>query len=246
MDAVERTDMEEFDVGLMVAVADRDAELLAGGGRDELLPPFETGIGEADERAARDDLRRQIARMEAELGRLFGAAFPRTGIEWGVAAPGGPRVLGVAELETVRDGLADRLAEARGRLAEIAEHEQQHRDLIERMVADPAEHKWLRVSNEAIGEPGCRHWHVRPRWGLLGMLAGWWRVKLSSGCPLAGGRGWRRGPDRRADGLEEAQAAHAAPPPAGRGRRSAAGRAPSAPHRRRGAPAGALGQLPAL
>jgi hypothetical protein len=26
---------------------------------------------------------------------------------------------------------------------------------------------------------------VRPRLGLIGMLAGWWHVKLSSGCPLA-------------------------------------------------------------
>jgi hypothetical protein len=36
---------------------------------------------------------------------------------------------------------------------------------------------------------------VRPRLGLIGMLMGWWQVKLSSGCPLAGGRGARRGPD---------------------------------------------------
>jgi hypothetical protein len=26
---------------------------------------------------------------------------------------------------------------------------------------------------------------VRPRLGLIGMLMGWWQVKLSSGCPLA-------------------------------------------------------------
>ena len=26
--------------------------------------------------------------------------------------------------------------------------------------------------------------------GLIGMLMGWWQVKLSSGCPLPGGRGW--------------------------------------------------------
>ena len=31
-------------------------------------------------------------------------------------------------------------------------------------------------------------WQVRPRLGLIGMLMGWWQVKLSSGCPL------RRGP----------------------------------------------------
>ena len=53
------------------------------------------------------------------------------------------------------------------------------------MLLDPEEHKWVRVSNEDIGEPGCKHWHVRPRWGFLGMLLNWWRVKISSGCPLA-------------------------------------------------------------
>jgi hypothetical protein len=26
---------------------------------------------------------------------------------------------------------------------------------------------------------------VRPRLGLIGMLCGWWQVKLSSGCPLS-------------------------------------------------------------
>jgi hypothetical protein len=43
----------------------------------------------------------------------------------------------------------------------------------------------VRVSHEDIGEPGCRHWHVRPRWSFIGMLMGWWRVVISSGCPLA-------------------------------------------------------------
>lgn len=31
-------------------------------------------------------------------------------------------------------------------------------------------------------------WQVRPRLGLIGMLAGWWHVKLSSGCPLVTAR----------------------------------------------------------
>ncbi len=184
---MERTDAEEFDFRLAVAVADRELDVRGGG--DEVLPPLETTLTESEERAARDDLRRQIARMEAELGRLFGAAFPRQEIEWRVAAPGGPQILDVGELEGVRDDYADRLAAARSHLAEFAESEQAHRDLIERMVEDPAAYKWLRVSNEAIGEPGCRHWHVRPRWGVLGMLMDWWHVKLSSGCPLAWGCG---------------------------------------------------------
>jgi len=56
------------------------------------------------------------------------------------------------------------------------------------MIADPEEYRWVRVSNEDVGERGCKHWHSRPRFGILGMLLGWWRVKLSSGCPLATGR----------------------------------------------------------
>ena len=57
------------------------------------------------------------------------------------------------------------------------------------MIAEPERHRWVKVSNEDIGEGECRHWHARPRWGILGMFLGWWRVKLSSGCPLAEGGG---------------------------------------------------------
>lgn len=155
--------------------------------RTPALPP--AGIGTGDEQAVRAELRRQIARLERELGRLFGSAFPRKGISWTVGAAGGPRVLGVADLERVRDRLADRIAEARAEVSRRADTEEQTRALVERMIADPAEHRWVRVSNEDVGEPGCKHWHSRPRWGILGMLCGWWRVKLSSGCPLATGRG---------------------------------------------------------
>ena len=149
-------------------------------------PGLDTALFEHDERAARADLRRQIAMMEAELGQLFASAFPRTGIEFRVAAPGGgPRILSVDELERVRDALAIRLGEVKEQLNEFGYAEEQSRELIERMTADPESHKWIRVSNEHLGEPGCRHWHSRPRWGVLGMLLGWWRVKVSSGCPLA-------------------------------------------------------------
>lgn len=141
----------------------------------------------ADEQALRSELRRQIGRLERELGELFGSAFPRRGIEWSVPPAGGPRVLGAAELEQVRDGLVTRLAEARAELGRRADGEEQMRGLVERMIADPAEHHWVKVSNDDVGEAGCKHWHVRPRWGILGMLFGWWRVKLSSGCPLATG-----------------------------------------------------------
>jgi len=137
-----------------------------------------------DERLARVELRRQIARLERELAELFASAFPRKQIEWDVAPAGGPRILGLAELEQVRDRLAARVADVRAVLSDHAYVEEKNRELLERMIAEPERFKWVRVSNEDIGEPGCSHWHSRPRWGLLGMLAGWWRVKLSSGCPL--------------------------------------------------------------
>lgn len=148
----------------------------------------------ATDRAARGELRRQIARLERELAELFASTFPRRGIDWTVGAAGGPRVLGVGELERIRDGLANRLAEARAEIARRADAEEAGRALVERMIADPDEYRWVRVSNEDVGEPGCRHWHSRPRFGILGMLLGWWRVKLSSGCPLAAGSGIGRGP----------------------------------------------------
>ena len=150
-------------------------------------PGLDTTLYEHDELAARRDLRRQIAALEAELGRLFGAAFPRQGIDFRVAGLGGPRILSLDELEQVRDELLSRVKDVRGRLHDHAYVEERNRELIEEMSADPDSYKWVRVSNEDIGEPGCKHWHSRPRWGLLGALLGWWRVKISSGCPLAEG-----------------------------------------------------------
>ncbi len=139
------------------------------------------------ERLARQDLRGQIASREGRLGELFASAFPRQGIDWRVGAVGGPRVLGVAELERVRDALAARLHAARAEVGRRGEIEEQNRGLVEAMTAAPERYRWVQVSNEDVGEPGCCHWHSRPRWGILGMLMGWWRVKLSSGCPLAKG-----------------------------------------------------------
>ncbi len=151
------------------------------------VPAPPSGLRDAAVRDARRSLRDQIARMERELSELFASASPRLGIEWTVGAAGGPRVLGLAELERIRDALADRLAEARAEIARRADAEEENRGLVERMIADPAAHSWTRVRGEDVGERNCKHWHVRPRWGLLGMIAGWWRVKLSSGCPLACG-----------------------------------------------------------
>lgn len=142
---------------------------------------------DGDERLARVELRRQIGRLEAQLGSLFADAFPRVEIEAGVGALASePRALGLGELEAIRDSLATRIGAARRRLQDRAELETRNRELLEQMLTAPAEHKWLRISRADVGEPGCGHWHSRPRLGPLGMLMGWWRVRVSSGCPLSG------------------------------------------------------------
>jgi hypothetical protein len=140
-----------------------------------------------DEREARLQLRRQIARLESELSGLFAEAFGHTEVPHRVEVPfASPRVLDLGGLEAVRDGLAGRVAEAREALVERNRVETENRELVEAMLAAPQDYKWVRVSREDLGLHGCGHWHSRPRLGPIGMLMGWWRVKVSSGCPLAG------------------------------------------------------------
>ena len=139
-----------------------------------------------DERAARRELLEQIARLEPDLAALFCSAYPRGGFDWAVKSRGGgPRVLSLSELERLRDDLAERLHDVRRTLSDRTWVEEQNRRLIEEMMLAPEKHKWVRVGAEDIGERGCKHWHVRPRWGILGMMLNWWRVRISSGCPLA-------------------------------------------------------------
>lgn len=157
----------------MVVIADRPGQL------HELLG------GEVEEAPARRALRAQIARLERELAGLTAEAKPRDRIAWSIGGEGGPRLLGIAELERVRDDLAERLHEVRETLAARARREAEKRELLERMLRDPGRHRFLRISAADVGQPGCGVWHVRPRLGLIGMLMGWWQVKLSSGCPLA-------------------------------------------------------------
>ena len=54
------------------------------------------GIG--DERAARTQLRGQIAALEGQLSDAVVGAFPHGGFHSAVLAPGGPRVLTLGEL----------------------------------------------------------------------------------------------------------------------------------------------------
>ncbi|MEA2421559.1 MAG: hypothetical protein QOF55_658 [Thermoleophilaceae bacterium] len=153
-----------------------------------VAPIFAPGT-EVDEAAIRRQLRDQVAKLEGELGALFCSTYPRKGFDWNAGGRGGPRLLSLSELEEVRDELAARLQHNRGLLSDRTYVEELHRRRIEEMMLAPEEHKWVRIRNEDIGERGCKQWHVLPRFGVIGVLMSWWRVKISSGCPLAMGRG---------------------------------------------------------
>jgi len=157
------------------------------------VPTFVPGT-EVDEAAVRRQLREQVAHLEEELASLFCSTYPRSGFEWNVRGRRGPRLLSVRELEELRDDLARRLQHNRRALGDRTYVEELNRRRIEEMLLAPEEHKWVRIRNEDIGEKGCKSWHVVPRFGLLGMMMNWWRVRISSGCPLARGRGRRPRP----------------------------------------------------
>jgi hypothetical protein len=168
----------------MAETLEHNLTAVAGGRGDVPLEPLVT----TDDRPLRDELRRQIARLEQQLSELWSSAFPRQGIDWSVGAVGGPRILGAAELERIRDALLVRVREAQTEIARRADVEEKNRGLVERMIAQPERYPWVQISNDDVGDRDCKHWHSRPRLGIIGMLMGWWRVKLSSGCPLAEGR----------------------------------------------------------
>jgi hypothetical protein len=147
-----------------------------------------------DERAARRTLRDQIARLERELADAFVTAFEMGGLPQPatITSPPAPaRLLDLGELEVVRDELTERLRDARAAISRRADEIAGKRLVLERMLLRPADYKFVRISRRELGEPGCGVWQVRPRMGLIGMLMGWWQVKLSSGCPLPRGHGAR-------------------------------------------------------
>jgi hypothetical protein len=154
-------------------------------------------ISGTDERAARRALRAQVAKLERELSAIVAEGFPHIVPRAHMGAMGGaPCLLDLERLERTRDELAGMVASARRARVERVELETRSRELLRRMQREPAACKFVRLPVRDLGEHGCGVWEVRPRLGLIGMLAGWWQVKLSSGCPLPGGHAARRGPER--------------------------------------------------
>ncbi len=90
----------------------------------------------------------------------------------------------LTELEQRRDALDGCARRMRRELDALGRRQEKARGRMEEIMLDPAAHPWERVTHEDIGEPGCRQYHARPRLGFLGLLMDWWRVRISSGCPL--------------------------------------------------------------
>ena len=145
--------------------------------------PLRIGTG-VDERAARAALRAQIARLEEQLAGHVTTAFPRSPTPPRIGGGRGARIQTFAELEGRRDALEAAVARIRREADALGAQQERSRGRLERIMLDPAGHRWERVTHEDIGEPGCRQCHARPRLGLLGLLMNWWRVIISSGCPL--------------------------------------------------------------
>lgn len=134
--------------------------------------------------AARRSLREQITALQEELRRALEAGWTSEAL---AAARGGrsdgPRLLDLGGLEAVRDDLLARLGDVRAVTARRAAEHARARALLERMYADPGAHRGVRLTTADLGLPGCARWQVRPVLGIVGRLAGWWRVRVSSGCP---------------------------------------------------------------
>jgi hypothetical protein len=139
---------------------------------------------DVDERAARAALRDQIARFEEQLAGHVTSAFPLSPTPPRLGGSRGARLQTLAELEERRDALEACVAGIRRELDCLGERQERARGRMEAIMLDPAAHPWERVTHADIGEPGCRQCHARPRLGLLGLLMNWWRVIISSGCPL--------------------------------------------------------------
>jgi hypothetical protein len=140
---------------------------------------------ELDERGARRSLRTQIARLELDLARALAAADNCGALDVPRSTGGSARLLTLGDLERTRDALACAVQTARLQQEQQGYAQAQTRRRLEEARQDPRRHKYLRIGLADLGLPGCGHYRVRPRFGLLGMLMGWWELKLSGGCPLS-------------------------------------------------------------
>lgn len=137
---------------------------------------------------SRQELRRQIARLEARLAayavpEVKRAVLPAaTPPELGVV----PHAAGLAELEATRDRLLAQLRAAGAEAERRDRRERVARRRVDEMAADPKRHRWEWTTSADTGELDCKTYKVVPHWGPVGAAMGWWRIRISGGCPLAG------------------------------------------------------------
>lgn len=138
-------------------------------------------VGE-QEAAARRSLRQQIARQEARRAQLVCEAFPEK-LQLAAHQSRGARLQSLGELEKIRDRMVAQNQQAETQLHAIRLSQQAAQLQLAQMLENPQAHRGIRISQRELGEPGCGVYRVAPKLGVVGRLAGWWQVKMSSGCP---------------------------------------------------------------
>ena len=126
---------------------------------------------------------RDISGLERNLQRVLKELSPRNRPRSATVDLAHPHLLSIDELELVCSSLAAALGEAEEALAAQTRSRRAKRALLKRMLEQPVKFRWARVTSVDLGEPGCHAWQSLPQLGIIGMLANWWRVRMSSGCP---------------------------------------------------------------
>jgi len=142
------------------------------------------GVQTRDELAARRSLLLQVAGLERVLCRHQSELFPDE-IHLTPLPGGSARLQDLQRLELLRDALVGAVAEAKAALSEREQRRESARQRLEALINDPRSNRRVRITQRELGVGGCGVWSAVPRLGPMGRLMGWWRVKLSSGCPLA-------------------------------------------------------------
>jgi DNA-binding transcriptional regulator YhcF (GntR family) len=186
LDALVRETLERAQAG-GIDPTELAAAIWAAGSAGERAPlpepplaPLDPELGAA---TLRRELRAQIARLELALAAYAWQDQRRPVPERVETAVPVGRVTSVEELTRTRDELIERLTSLRGEAERRGARERRGRGRVEGMLESPSAHSWEVVTNADLGEPGCTEWRVVPRFGPLGAILGWWRVKVSSGCP---------------------------------------------------------------
>src|SRR3954452_14438433 len=103
-------------------------------------------VQQSETAAPRRSLQTQIARLERELAETLASTYPRVSAPRPIAH-GGPRLLGLEELERTRDALAARVSDTHRALERQRAEQAQAQAQLAAMLADPPAHKGERVTN---------------------------------------------------------------------------------------------------